>query len=852
MASLTVTAYEMVEGKEGDESILRVVVSLSELASHDVTLSYATTDLAGKKNAASEGEDYTRTEGSLTIAAGTLSAVIEVPIKGDGRWEGNEIFGLVLSEPQGAGFAKGDTLTVTGTIIDDEPLLTVQGDTAVEGGEGEETTLRFVVTLSEPAAQDVSFKWATQDAAGKKNAAEAGSDYEAATGEVTIAAGQLSAVIEVKVLGDASKESDETFNLVLTEADGAGFAKGSSSLLATGTIVDDEPLVSIKKGQLEEGGDGETRGMVFEVSLSQPVAQDVTLQWTTQDASGKKNAATAGADYEAASGELVIPAGELSAAIEITVLGDGEKEGNEIFNVVLTEPEGAGFAKGESLTATGTIMDDEPVVFVQGGLRLKGNAAAEGGEGDANKVYFMVMLSDVSSQDVTLKYETQEIGGKKNAATSGVDFEAAQGEVTIAAGESTAVVEVTLIGDALREGNEIFNLVLSEPVGAGFAKGDTLVTQATVIDDEPVLSLKGGSVKEGRAGDDNSVVFVASLSAVAQQDVTFSYATEDVTGKKNAALAGEDYEATTGEITILAGQQSVAVSVPVLGDDDKEGNEVFNLVLRDIVGAGFAKPDQEELVAVGTIVEDEAILSIRAANAREGKDGDANQVNFVVSLSRALTHDVTLTYKTEDVSGKKNAAAAGKDYEAVASAQLLIPAGTTSVLVPVNILGDGVRENDEIFNLVLSEPQGAAFAKGETLSAVGTIRDDEPVLSIRAASAKEGGESDANELVFVVSLSRIAEQDVSVKYATADATGKKNLAEAGKDYVAVSNAELIIKAGETSGTIAVELTGDAEKEANEIFNLVLSEIDGAGFAKLDQLELVAVGTIIDDEPFIYA
>ncbi|MBK6559925.1 MAG: hypothetical protein IPG16_22950 [Comamonadaceae bacterium] len=43
------------------------------------------------------------------------------------------------------------------------------------------------------------------------------------------------------------------------------------------------------------------------------------------------------------------------------------------------------------------------------------------------------------------------------------------------------------MGDALKENNEVFDLVLSTPVGAGFAKGATLTAVGTIVDDEKTI-----------------------------------------------------------------------------------------------------------------------------------------------------------------------------------------------------------------------------------------------------------------------------------------------------------------------------------------------------------------------------
>ena len=238
--------------------------------------------------------------------------------------------------------------------------LSIQSYKFIEGKEGDTGTMRFVVLLSEAAAQDVTMNYATADSTAK-NAATAGTDYTAASGSLTIKAGDLSGVVTVNVLGDGIKESDEVFNLTLSAPTGAGFANGDA-LTVIGTILDDEKTLSVAAAKLIEGKQGDTGTMQFVVSLSEAAKQDVTVTYATADSTAK-NAATAGTDYTATTGSLTILAGFLSGIVKVNVLGDGIKESNEVFDLILSAPTGAGFAKGDTITVVGTIIDDEPIIY---------------------------------------------------------------------------------------------------------------------------------------------------------------------------------------------------------------------------------------------------------------------------------------------------------------------------------------------------------------------------------------------------------------------------------------------------------------------------------------------------------
>ena len=94
---------------------------------------------------------------------------------------------------------------------------------------------------------------------------------------------------------------------------------------------------------------------VFTVTLSRPLADSLTLEFTTLDGT-----AVAGEDYQARSGTVTLLAGETSRQIAVNVLDDTELEGDETFSLLLSLPADTTLdvviTDGEGL---GTIEDDD-------------------------------------------------------------------------------------------------------------------------------------------------------------------------------------------------------------------------------------------------------------------------------------------------------------------------------------------------------------------------------------------------------------------------------------------------------------------------------------------------------------
>jgi Calx-beta domain/RTX calcium-binding nonapeptide repeat (4 copies) len=128
-----------------------------------------------------------------------------------------------------------DCETVTGLP---KPALSVAGASMPEGNSGS-SALTFTVTLAKATPQKVGVTYATAD-----GTAAAGSDYTASSGSLTFAPGEASKTISVAVIGDTTREPDETFSVALSAPTNAVLGTAS----ATGTIANDDVAVPITPG----------------------------------------------------------------------------------------------------------------------------------------------------------------------------------------------------------------------------------------------------------------------------------------------------------------------------------------------------------------------------------------------------------------------------------------------------------------------------------------------------------------------------------------------------------------------------------------------------------------------------
>jgi hypothetical protein len=220
----------------------------------------------------------------------------------------------------------------------------------------------------------------------------------------------------------------------------------------------------------------------------------------------------------------------------------------------------------------------------------------------------------------------------------------------------------------------------------------------------PTISVDNPTVGEG----DGTATFTISLDTAAAVDVNVDYTTSDI-----SATDGADYSSVSGTATILAGDTTRTVDVPVLNDSTYEGDETFSLDLSNEVNGTLGTPSGTATIADDDLVPD---VDIAPAQTPEGNAG-TSPLDLNVSLSNPSFEDIKVDYATSD-----GTATAGSDYVA-ASGTLTIPAGSTVGQVEVMVKGDTTYEPNEDFTVTLSNLVGTANLITDT--ATGTIRNDD-------------------------------------------------------------------------------------------------------------------------------
>ena len=485
----------------------------------------------------------------------------------------------------------------------DVPLITISDAAAVTEGNSGTIGAIFTVSLSAAYGQPVSVRYATVDG----SATLAGSDYQAKSGTLTFTPGQTSKAVTVLVNGDRIAEGNEIFSVLLSDPTNAFVADATG----VGTIVDDEPYVSITDYVNGAEGNTSTTPFTFTVALSAVYDAPVTVDYSTSDIWYDYygyTSTTADVDYVATSGTLTFAAGQTSKTITVLVIGDRLGEWDEHFLVNLSNPTSANLGYDSALVR---IVDDEPYASIYNAEVVEGNSGT-------TALTFNVTLTAAYDVPVTVNFATAD-----GSALAGSDYVAASGTLTFAPGQTSLPLSVMVKGDTLTEQEEYFYVQLTGATNGNI--GNYNFAYGTIIDDDTATTISIGDVTryEGNSGT-TRFVFTVSLSVASDTRVTVNYATAN-----GSAKAGDnDYAAQSGKLTFAPGQTSKTVTILVKGDKKNEGDETFFVNLSERRGAEL---DDDQ--GLGTILNDD----------RTGKGGGKglNQLAFASAVDAAIENWMT-------------------------------------------------------------------------------------------------------------------------------------------------------------------------------------------------------------------
>jgi len=764
---------------EGDGTA-QVTVSLSEPSGHTVTVEHTTQD-----GTALDGSDYTGNPTTvLTLDPGETTGQVVVAILEDSLDEADEVFTVELSNPSNATILDGSAAV---TITDNESVPSVDFTAAAQAGSEGDGTLTVTVTLSAVSGLDVTVPYTLS------GSAVSPADYTVSPNPVTILAGQITAAITITLADDALDEAAET--IVLTIGTPTNAAPGSVTV-HTATVADNDAAPAVEftaAAQTASEGDGT---ITVTASLSAVSGQDVTVPYMLS------GSAVSPADYTITASPVTILAGQTSAAITITLNDDASDEPDETVIVTMGTPVNA--TPGAVTVHTATITDNDGPPAVD--FTAASQTSSEGG----GPLTVTASIAVVSANDITVPFTVSGI------AVSPADYTITPSPITIFAGQTSAVITITLNDDALDEADETVIVTMGTPVNG--VQGTVTVHTATITDNDAVPSVAFTTATQSGAESVGTLSATLQLSAVSGRDVSIPFTLS------GSAVSPADYTITPSPVTILAGQTSTTLVLAVVDDALDEIDESAVITLGAPVNAVLGTPSQH----TATILDNDAPPTVQWNAASQPVTEAAGGVFVTAALSGPSGQTITVPFT---VGGTASSPA---DYTITASPIVVNPGDTTGSAV-ISVVNDVNDEPDQTVVATMGTPTNA-IASGTTVQTVTILDDDAPPgLSVNDVTVPES----VGTAGFTVSLSPPSEKTVSVTVQTQNGS-----ALAGQDYTATGPTVLTFTPGQTTKPFSVPILEDSVIESIESYTVLLSApVDGT------LADPAGLGFITDNDAF---
>jgi hypothetical protein len=428
---------------------------------------------------ADNGIDYDYLSGEVTIEAGQDSAVININPIDDSEYEGTE--NVILTIESSDNYDLGSTIQASVQIQDNDPepkstiTLTAPDKTASETS-NDSNPAQFIVTRSggdNSKAETISYT-ITGDA-------DNGIDYDYLSGEITIEAGQDSAVIDISPIDDTDHEPSENVTLKISSSSDYEL---SPQVEETVWIDDNDPIKSdIRISKVADAAETTAgtspqngRFLIYRINGSNEDPETIyyTLSGTAQD----------GQDY-IIDKSITIPANQDYVFLDVTPINDGDyTEGTE--TVIITLQENDDYNLGSMVSETVNILDAERPKSKIGVVTIDASATeTQSGETSDRGIFRIIRTGADNSQPEKVYYTVT------GSANNGEDYEALSGEVIIPSGSNFADIIINPKDDAEYESPESITIQLDNDSEYEL---DTL-TQDTVWlydnDPQPTLKLVG-------------------------------------------------------------------------------------------------------------------------------------------------------------------------------------------------------------------------------------------------------------------------------------------------------------------------------------------------------------------------
>ena len=808
----TVSIAAMTDADEAGLVNGEFTVTLSNPSSTDTVINYTVT------GSATGGSDFTALSGTVTILAGSTSATISVPVADDTLVEGIETVSVTLT-----GIASGDAdISIGGTssaainVLDnDSATWTISGDANVTESaaasydvllsgsfqNGEDASVDLTLADIDTTSSDYADFSAAVASAVAAYSGPGAYSFVGNTLTWTASADGQSAdplTISLGTTDDVALEGNEDYTISLSlplSTTGANVNLGATTAITT-TITDND-AATVSVAATTDGNEAGLVNGVFTVTLSTTSTSDTVIDYVVG------GTATSGDDFTPLTGQVTILAGDTMATISVPTADDSLVEGTENVSVTLI-----GIAAGDPSITIGGVSSASVNLFDNdtASWTISGDGAVAEG---ANASYAIslsgsfqsgeVASVDLSLADVdTTSSDYADFSAAVNAAIAayiGPGTYSLVGNtltwMATADGQTAGDLDILLgaSDDSTVETSEDYTISLSSPAstsGASVGLGATTAVTTTINDNDVATVSIAATTDADEAGLVNGE-FTVTMTNPSSTDTVINYT---VAG---SATSVNDFTPLSGSVTILAGNTSAVISVPVADDSLVEGTETVSVSLTGI-GSGDADISigGTSSAAINVLDNDSASWTI-SGDASVSEGGNASY-DVVLSGSFQAGEDASVDLALADVDTTSsdyadfNAAVASAvaaysgpgSYSLIGSTLTWTATADGQTADPLTInLGasdDATVEASEDYTISLSSAAsttGASVSLGATTAVTTTITDND-VATVSIAAITDADEAGLVNGEFTVTMTNPSSTDTVINYTVAGSATSGN------------------------------------------------------------------------------
>ena len=615
---------------------------------------------------------------------------------------------------------------------------------------------------------------------------------------------------------------NDFFNYSITDSyDGIGTGKVNLNVVQKPSVT----LALASNSVLENGN----TGLAYTFTRTNVIDNALTVNFNvTGDAvfggTGADYTQLGAATFESGIGTVMFKPGEATATVTLNPIGDTLVESDE--TVGLTLATGTNYTVGTTAAVNGTIANDDTSVM----LALASNSVLEN---SGTGLAYTFTRTGVTNNALTVNFKVGgdalfgDVIGADYTQLGAASFASGIGTVTFGANDTTKTVTLTPVADNIVEANETVALTLAD--GTGYTAGTTTAVTGTIRNDDTsvMLSIAPDGVKEDSG---SGLVYTFTRTGVTDNALTVNFGVEGTAtfGTTDTDYSQSDpasFNATSGTVTFAANQTTKTVTLTPKVDNVVELDEAIALILR--TGTGYTLGTTTPVI--GTIKNDDTSVTVAVAPTDGVLEDSGTDLVYTFTRDGAIDNDLSVNF---NVGGnavfETDYDLSGADNFGVTNGTVMFNAGESTATVTVTAIADTDVETNEAVTLSLGT--GAGYTLGTTTTAIGTIKNDDTLVSL-AVTPNGVDENSGTGLVYTFTRTGVTDNELTVNF---NVGGDAVFGVTGADYTQSNAASfgsgvgtVTFAAGQDTKTVRLTPVADNVVELDKTIALTLAT--GTGY-----------------------